>query len=196
VYRIRSAYRGIRSILFSALLVTAAGLALTGCAKAEHGAPSTAVTAPEPLPTGACRFVTAAEVAQITGIRTIKPTPVIGGTDACMYFYTVDATIPAWSPGMPVSDAVPPPSVYIAYFTEPVGVNGVERDLVNPKYFPVQGVGLQAVWIEDVDELAVKLQNGVARIDVNEPENGQRLRSDDHKELAITLFRVGEPRMR
>ena len=180
-------------------LTASTGLSLAGCT--THGNTGNPVPVGAPInstapATGRCRFVSAAEIAQITGISTIKPTPVLGGTDACDYFYDLDATIPGWSPG-DSTPQVPPPAIYVGFYTDDVGIDGVDRDLAGTSFVAVSGVGVKAGWSDEYGELAIVLQHGVARVSVEQPDSGsgKKLRTNDLKAIAVAVFHVAEPRM-
>ena len=188
-----------RLAVLTIALTASTGLSLAGCTTHEDTAspaPANAAATSAVSADGPCRLASAAEIAQITGISTIKPTPVAGDPNVCEYFYDLNATIPTWSPGTPASDIEVPPSVYIAFFTDAVGIDGVTRDLSGTDFVPLPGVGVKAGWDDELGDLAVDLQHGVARVSVEQPDSGQKLRTNDLKAIAVEVFHVAEPRMR
>lgn len=172
--------------------------ALTACSSTspagESAAPGNGHADSVLLP-GKCRFLSAADVARATGLRTIKPVETEGG---CSYLFDANAVIPSLDPAVDPAklDESLPPSIDFYFWSDSVAINGVTTDLASGTFTKVPGVGKDAGWSDKNQELAVVLQNGVVRIEVTAPKQPQRFRTGDLRAIAVQLFKAAEPRLR
>jgi hypothetical protein len=143
-----------------------------------------------------CRFVTADEMAKVTGVPQTKPIPRPG---QCYYVFDPAFVFPSFNPAAAVIPS-PPPSISLMYDEGSTIIDAFAEDRKNPRDELVDGLGAPAQWYEldsgpdALIELEVRLPRGVVRIDIIPPDPPQKL-STGNKDLAIAIFKIAKPRL-
>ncbi|SNY44089.1 hypothetical protein [Paractinoplanes atraurantiacus] len=141
----------------------------------------------EDLGTGKCRFVSATEMAEATGLPEVKPVETHGG---CSYLYDPDAVVPAMYTDLKAigKDYEPMPPAISFQFDGPGAA-----DWPAGGGTPVENVGDSAFWTESEHALVVRSAEGTARISV---EQAGLPRTDDLTRIAVKAYGFGAGRLK
>lgn len=172
------------------VVLTATALLSAGC----QGDQQTAAGA-TPAAGGKCRFVSAAEMAQVVGVAAVKPVETAGG---CSYLLDPADVMPSLDPAAATFPPLPP-SIDFSFYTDQVAINAFAEDLKNPGEQPVSDLDAPARWLDDdgeqLHQLTVRTSRGVVRINVMPPGPPQHLRTDDRVALAKQIYTIARPRL-
>ena len=162
--------------------------AVAGCG----ASPSAGAASGEAAAGGQCRYVTAAEVAEATGLPAVKPTETQG---PCNYLLNPADVMPSLDPRMTSFPPLPPALTFV-FYTDAYPVSAVVQDLQRPGLTPVPGLdGVTAGSFTGPDgeyEFVAKLTGGAVRISVDPP---RQFRTGDLTTVAVRVFKFARPRM-
>jgi hypothetical protein len=116
----------------------AVALLISACAGPGDAPPA---AAGDSVLSGKCRYVTVAEMAEATGLPTVKPVETLEG---CGYLYDPVAVMPSFFTDLDATadyEPMPPAAVVLCSDTE-YAIKGVERKIADPKPRKVPDVGV------------------------------------------------------